>query len=126
KSVIRDVRADAPIGALPRAVYVRLDQLSFAQASDLIINEIQHPIRVTRPVLLRLLLGLRFPSCIAHEDSVKIFPCALEAEVVIHATVAQNHAAREGLPLEFLTAISREARWIEFQYHRREDGGKSG
>ena len=53
-----------------------------------------------RPVRFRLFLGFCLAAGIADQNRLVPLPCGLEAEIVVDAAVAENHAGGEWRPLQ--------------------------
>ena len=63
--VIRDVGADAPVGTLARSRHEGVDDLALAQRTHLVVDQVQNPVGMPRPVRLRRFLFLGLAAGIA-------------------------------------------------------------
>src|SRR6516165_9363250 len=56
QSIIREISSDPPIGPGMVAALIGFDQMTLAKAPDLVVDRIEHSQRMTRPVVIRMLL----------------------------------------------------------------------
>jgi len=87
--------------------------LALAQRAYLIVDEIQDPIGVLRPIAFGLLLRLYLAAPIADENGVIALPRGLKTKIVVHASIGQKDVAGKRLALEVLSRIWRELVWIK-------------
>src|SRR6185503_7343142 len=85
--VIMDVGANAPIGAPAGPRLEGVDYLPLAQRPHLIVDEIEDPVGVPRPISLGLLLLLRLAAGIADEHRLIAFPYRLQTEIVVYTAI---------------------------------------
>ena len=127
KTVVGDVRPDAPVGPLLAARPEVGDRRPLAQRSHLVVDHAEHPERVQRPEPLRLLLLLHVPAAVRDEDRLVALPDRLVPEVVVDATVREKRSRRERRTLQL--ARSRRVRGlVELQddgREKRREGGRS-
>ena len=79
---------------------IRLDQLALAQRPDLIVDKVQYPIGMPRPVVLRLLFGINLAPAVADEDRVVALPRGLKAKIVVDASIREKDSAGERFALQ--------------------------
>ena len=62
-----DVLDDALAGVV--AAFVGIDQLAFAEATDLVVDDVQYAHRMSRPIVMRAFFRSDFLPCVTHSVS---------------------------------------------------------
>src|SRR5205085_2414610 len=99
QTIIFHVRANAPIGPLMwiTLILVCRNNLAFAQAANLVIDDFQNSVSMTYPIALRLSVWWQVLAGIAHQHGLIILPDGLDPHIIVNAAIAKDDLGIERL-----------------------------
>src|SRR5262249_25279965 len=108
KLVVGNIGPNAPISSFTRAALIGIDHLPLAQRAHLIIDQVENPVCVARPIALGFLLRLQFAPAITDKHCLIAFPYCLQTEIVVDSAVGEKHMGSKRFTLQIMTRIRSE------------------